>query len=173
MIRPPFQDDEEEEVQDWNMKYDGARLIMCLLLRAEQFVRREEMLPREHVDALALHPFWEELAKFFCSADPELDTLFGDLNGRFTSLGLRSAWTGYKATGEILRKKFNELRAGYMVKMVRNCTCILEQFLFDYYIAPLFHSYTGRLLIFGQRLRRAHYLRCDQDSVGKLQGLVL
>ena len=100
------------------MKTDGARLIMCLILLQNEFLARDATLERRQLDAGLMNPFWDKCAKVFNGTDEYLDTMHGDEGGRFSGLGLDSFWSGFVATGAILKAKFNELRAAYMAIIV-------------------------------------------------------
>lgn len=54
----------------------------------------------------------------FLSTNPFLDMMAGDQTGYFTGLKLSSVWSGYVPTAKILREKFIEVRAGFMIILV-------------------------------------------------------
>jgi len=100
------------------MKKDGARLIMCLVLLCDEFLKRDATLPRTYLDAGQMNPFWDKCAETFNGNNEFLDTMLGDQDGRFTRLGLNSTPTGFVAMGAILKTKFTELRSAHMAIMV-------------------------------------------------------
>jgi len=116
LVRP--QDEEQPARRNWDMKADGARLIMCIILLQTEFLARDATLERRQLDAGQMNPFWDKCAEVFNGTNVYLDTMHDDQDGRFTRLGLDSSWSGFVATGAILKAKFNELRAAYMAIMV-------------------------------------------------------
>ena len=115
LVRPQ---EEEPTRLNWDMKKDGARLIMYLVLLCDEFLKRDATLPRTYLDAGQMNPFWDKCAETFNGNNEFLDTMLGDQDGRFTRLGLNSTPTGFVAMGAILKTKFTELRAAHMAIMV-------------------------------------------------------
>ena len=54
-------------LHNWDMKKDGSRLIMCIILLFEEFLVRDASLPRAKLDAGQMNSFWDEFSVAFIS----------------------------------------------------------------------------------------------------------